>query len=127
MSIREEMGKLRREYRTEASRLDQQLDELGERTEAGFTRVGVQMRTAQEQIRRLHDQMADVHDQFGAVVESIEQVKADHQEQFRTMRGRSRLLEDRVGKMLDLVESAVEEPATRKDLEALEKKLESAA
>lgn len=141
MNFLEQMSRLRREYRTEASRLDKRLDELSERTDSGFTRFGQQLRLTQdqlrltqEQVRRLQDQIVAVHDQLGAAVESIETVKADHKETTRTMQGRARLLEDRFGKMLDLVEQAVEEAPTRVDLEdltrrveALEKKIDPAA
>lgn len=120
MNFSERMRLLRREYRDEASRLDKRLDELGEQTESGFTRVQVQMLALQ--------------DQMGGVVESIGQVKADYRETARTLQGRSRLLEDRFGKMLDLVEITVAETPTRTDfddlkrrVEALEKKDEPAA
>lgn len=127
MNFREQMSKLRREYRTEASRLDKRLDELSDRTDSGFTRLSNEMRTMRDQVRALHDQL-------DASVETVDRVKADQKETSRTLQGRARLLEDRFGKMLDLVATTVEEAPTRVDLEdlahrveALEKKLESAA
>ena len=127
MNFREQMSKLRREYRTEASRLDKRLDELSDRTDSGFTRLSNEMRTMRDQVRALHDQL-------DASVETVDRVKADQKETSRTLQGRARLLEDRFGKMLDLVASNVADSPTRLDfeallarIEALEKKVDSAA
>ena len=141
MNFREQMAQMRREYRTQASTLDKRLNEVTERTEAGFTRVENHMQAMRDQVgvlghqmQNLTHQMLAMHDQMGATVESIQQVKADHQETSRTLQGRSRLLEDRFGKMLDLVASNVADSPTRLDfeallarIEALEKKVDSAA
>ena len=141
MNFREQMAQMRREYRTQASTLDKRLNEVTERTEAGFTRVENHMQAMRDQVgvlghqmQNLTHQMLAMHDQMGATVESIQQVKADHQETSRTLQGRSRLLEDRLGKMLDLVASNVADSPTRLDfeallarIEALEKKVDSAA
>ncbi|MBT9585477.1 hypothetical protein IV102_19195 [bacterium] len=148
MNFREQMSQMRREYRTQASKLDKRLNDVTERTEAGFTQVGNHMVTLRDQVgtlghqmqnlthqmQNLTHQMLAMHDQMGATVESIQQVKADHQETSRTLQGRSRLLEDRFGKMLDLVASNVTDSPTRLDfeallarIEALEKKVDSAA
>ncbi|MBT9589065.1 hypothetical protein IV102_37375 [bacterium] len=120
---------------TEASRLDGRLDELSERTDRGFARVGHEMQTMRAKIQeQLQAMILAINDQVGAVVKSIEQVKADHKETTRTLQGRSRLMEDRFGKMLDLVETSVGDAPTRIDyealaerLEALEKRIDSAA
>ena len=133
--FREQMAQMRREYRTEASRLDGRLDELSERTDRGFTKVGNEMQTMRAKIQaQLQAMIVAINDQIAAVVESIEQVKADQKETTRTLQGRTRLMEDRFGKMLDLVESSVGNAPTRIDyealaerLEALEKRMDSAA
>ena len=86
MNFREQMAQMRREYRTQASTLDNRLNEVTERTEAGFTRVENHMQAMRDQVSTLGHQMQNLthqmlamHDQMGATVESIQQVKADHQ------------------------------------------------
>ena len=56
----------------------------------------------QLQLQMSRDEMAASH-------EAVGQLRGDLQETARTMTGRSRLLEDRFGKMLDVVGASIEE------------------
>ena len=100
MGFREQMTQMRREYRKEASRLDAKLEELAAKTDSGFAHV-------QENFQKVDLALQAVRDQLGATNEAVTQLREDVRETNRTMQGRARLLEDRFGKMLDLVESSV--------------------
>lgn len=99
------MALMRRQYRQEAVRLDDKIDQLAVRSDQSW--------------HRMETQIEAVRDQLAAVVVGIQQVRADNQETARTMQGRSRLLEERFGKMLDLVEATVSDAPTRTELEEL--------
>ena len=105
MGFRTQMSLMRREYRTEAARLDNKVDQLAVRTD--------------QTLHKMENQMLAARDQMSAVVESIQQARVDNRETARTMQGRARLLEDRFGKMLDLVEATVVDAPTRTELEEL--------
>ena len=94
MNLRDQLQQMRRAYRKEAERLDHRMHAVEQNSDRGLERVGVQMLA--------------IRDQFGAVVESIEQLRADQRELARTLTGRSRLLEDRFGKMLEVVEGELD-------------------
>ena len=105
VGFREQMALMRRQYRQEAVRLDDKIDQLAVRSDQSW--------------HRMETQIEAVRDQLAAVVVGIQQVRADNQETARTMQGRSRLLEERFGKMLDLVEATVSDAPTRTELEEL--------
>lgn len=105
MGLRNQMSLMRREYRTEAARLDNKIDRLALRTD--------------HTLHTMENQMLAVRDQMSAVVESIQQAREDNLETARTLQGRARLLEDRFGKMLDLVAATVVDAPTRTELEEL--------
>ena len=84
------------------------IDSLSARTDRGFEIVSQRFQAMQ--------------DQLAAASEQIVEMRADHQELSRTLKGRARLLEDRFGKML---EALGDETASRKDLEALEARVKA--
>ena len=115
MNLPERLNQMKREYRREADRLDKRIDEAELRADKGLASVSLQMQAIQ--------------DQMGGVVESIQQLRADQREVSRTMSGRSRLLEERFGKMIEAVGSELDTQLgdlTRR-VEALENKSEPAA
>ena len=117
MSFREQLTQMRREYRKDAERLDKRLEEQTKKTDKQFEIVELQMQA--------------LRDQLAATGEAIHQLRADHQEVTRTLQGRARLMEDRFGKMLDLVESNQIEPSLfvelQRRVEALEQRDNPAA
>ena len=143
-SFREQMARMRREYRREATRLDDKIAALYERMDERYQTVeerflGIEQRLAsledgyrsfQEQFRRSELQVGSIRDELGAIVESFVQLRADNREVSRTLQGRVRLMENRLTRMLDLVEETYfgEEIVDLKArVERLEKKSDSAA
>ena len=123
MSFREQITRLRRDHRTESSRLDKKIDSLNARVDAdlgaiqqnfsridqNFSQVQEQLSQTQEHLRKVQLQLLANQDELGATNESLGSLRANYQEMGRTLQGRSRLLEDRFGKMLELVEEALPE------------------
>lgn len=116
MSFREQMSQMRREYRKEAERLDQKIDHLSERVDAGFGAV-------QERLGRVELQLQATRDEVAATNEAVGSVRGDLQETTRTMKGRVRLVEDRFGKMLELVATTMESTPTLDRIERIEERL----
>jgi hypothetical protein len=113
MSYREQLGQMSREYRREAEKLDQKIEELGSRTEVALLTVSDRLSGAMLAIdQQLSAFKTVVHDQLSAVVQAVDAQRAEHQELARTLQGRTRLTEERLGKMLDLVESSLDEELT---------------
>lgn len=112
MSFRHTLNRMRREYSAEAKRLDGRIDELAERTDKGFEK-------AQSQMIAFRDY---ANEQFSAMGETFAGMRADQRELARTLKGRNRLLEERFGKMLEVLS---EETPTRADLEGLEARIKA--
>ena len=97
--------------RTEAAKLDAKLEELASKTDDSFRNVGLAMQA--------------LRDQMDATNQTVTQLREDLRETTRTLQGRARLLEDRFGKMLDLVEVTVADAPTRIDLEELAERVQA--
>ena len=119
MVIRDKLNQIRREYRKEADRLDKRIDEAEAKADKGLEKVQLQMQSASVKLEMM---AAAIKEEFGAVAESIQQLREDQREVSRTMSGRSRLLEDRFGKMIEAVETGLEDELSgiHQRLEALE-------
>lgn len=123
MSFREQMSQMRREYRKEAGRLDQKIDRLAEQTDQGFGVVQERFGRAEIAVVSMQLQLQTTRDELAATNEAVGQVRADLREAASTLKGRTRLMEDRFGKMLDLVEASVDETVTSERLERIEERL----
>ena len=130
MGFREKLTLMRREYRVEAAKLDDKIEHLAKKMDAGLSSVqerlgGAENRlgTAENAIGGVEKAIVEVEkavrvvqlqlqmsrDEIAATNEAVGQLRGDLQETARTMTGRSRLLEDRFGKMLDVVGASIEE------------------
>jgi chromosome segregation ATPase len=114
MNYREQLARMRSEYSRETTRLDLRIEELASSTAAGFKKVE----------DRLSATIVAINDQFSGVVQAVHEQSLEHQELARTLQGRARLTEDRLGKMLDLIENSLdaEMDEIRSRLEALERR-----
>ena len=136
-NLREQLSRMKREYRVQAGKLDERIESLAARTDQGFEAVASNMQAMSGQMQvmagqiqelnrqvvRLSDQMISMNERMEATSEGLVRLREDHREVTRTMLGRSRLLEDRFGKMLDVVQGVVEEQPTRAELDELERRL----
>ena len=125
MSFREQLGQIRREYRREIALMDKKQVALETKVDDGFARMGSRMTTIESQFQIIESQFQAVEsqfkviegqfqtieskfqavkDEFSALVGDTQQIRADFRETSRTVTGRLRLNEDRLGKILDLVE-----------------------
>lgn len=139
MSFREQMGQMRREYRKEAERLDQKIDHLADKMDRGLgvtqERLGraevaigkaeAAIGRVEETVRVVHLQLQTTRDELAATNEAVGLVRGDLQETNRTMKGRLRLVEDRFGKMLDLVETSFEDGPTMEHIQRIEARLQA--
>jgi len=144
MGFRQQMAQMRREYRKEVERLDLKMDGLAGKTDmrfqelhgyfqksqsdiqevrTDFQEVRTDFQRVQDHLRRADLGLSAVQDQFGACIDSVAQLREDFREVGRTLQGRARLLEGRFGKMLDLVETTMGEPASMADLQELEQRV----
>ena len=149
-NYREQLSKMRREYRREVSRLDETLekhfvlmDSRFQSTEEGFHRLEdrvaslevqfkafeEQFKAIEEQFRHTRLQLTAFHDELSSVVQTFVQLREDNRETSRLLQGRIRLLEERLTKMLDLVGDAVEAEIhdLKSRVERLEQKIDPAA
>jgi peptidoglycan hydrolase CwlO-like protein len=140
MGFREKLTLMRREYRVEAAKLDDKVERLALKMDAGLSsiqerlgraknRLGAAEKTiveAQKALQVVSLQLQGSRDEMAATHEAVGQLRGDLQETARTMTGRSRLLEDRFGKMLDLVGSSLEDSQThlKSQLEQVFQRLE---
>ena len=119
MSFREQLGQVRREYRRDISQMAKRQEELDTKIDEGFAKMELRLQS--------------VRDELSALVEDNRAIRSDILENSRTVTGRLRLTEERLGKMLDLVEQHMDQvdPAIISDLqrrmEAIEKKTNPAA
>lgn len=137
MGFRQQMAQMRREYRKEVERLDLKMEGLTGKTDRRFQELHgyfqksqsdiqearTDFQKVQDHLRRADLGLCAVQDQFGACIDSVARLREDFQEVGRTLQGRARLLEDRFSKMLDLVETAMGEPASMADLQELEQRV----
>ena len=137
MSFREQMSQMRREYRKEADRLDQKIDHLADRMDHGLGVVqerlgraetaiatgGTAIARLEESVRIVHLQWQNTRDELAATNEAVGKVREDLQETAYTMKGRVRLVEDRFGKMLEMVEKKVDNAPTLDRIERIEERL----
>ncbi len=130
MSFREQMSQMRREYRKEADRLDQKIDHLVDKVDTGFGvvqerlgKVETAVARAEESVRVVQLQLQATRDEVAATNEAFGLVRGDLQETNRTLKGRVRLVEDRFGKMLELVATTMESAPTIDRIERIEERL----
>ncbi len=137
MSFREQMSQIRREYRKEADRLDQKIDILANKMDQGMgvvqerlggaeTAIGnveIALGKVEETVRQVQLQLQTTRDELAATNEAVGFVRGDLRETTRTLQGRARLTEERFGRMLDLVETRVENGPTMEHIHRIEERL----
>jgi chromosome segregation ATPase len=132
MSFREQIGQMRREYRRDIGQLAKVQAELDAKVDQGFaalekrlSKVEADFTSLDAAFLKIELQFQGIRDEFGALVGETRQIRADLLESGRTVTGRLRLTEERLNKMLDLVESELADPLAEMlvRIEALEGRL----
>jgi chromosome segregation ATPase len=137
MSFRSQLSQMRREYRKDAQKMDQKIDHLAIKMDQGLGAVQERLGRAETSIAGLdatvgqmqttmshmHIQLQATRDELSATNEAVGGLRGDLRETARTMQGRARLMEERFGTMLDLVESSLEESPTMEHIHRLDERL----
>lgn len=122
MNYRDKLSQMRREYRRELSRLDEQM--------AGRDLVVQQLYAdVQHRFDVIQLQLRSINDELSANTEGIGRLHHEHMETRRTLQGRARLMEERFSGMLELVEGGLDEELAQiyQRLEKLEQRDSPAA
>ena len=129
MNYRDKLSQMKREYRRELSRLDEQMAGRDVIIQQLYAEVQQRFVEAQHRFEIIQLQLRSVNDELSANTEGMGRLHHEHMETRRTLQGRARLMEERFSGMLELVEGGLDEELAQiyQRLEKLEQRDSPAA